>query len=133
MVSAGLITTFLEYPNSPIHHTMENPDLRRALIGLAMGLTAVALTARSFASAPPLYLWNHLWIYFTAPVVGMQLAVDVFRLGKLGREKFCAKLNHDPAYRCIHCGHEPAKHAVGSRDVMSLATEPLSQVRRSQR
>jgi hypothetical protein len=88
--------------------------------------------ARSFASALPGYLWDHLWIYFTAPVVGMQLAVEVFRLGKLGREKFCAKLNHDPAYRCIHCGHEPATHVVQSCDMMSLATETLSQTRRSQ-
>jgi aquaporin Z len=86
--------------------------------------------ARSFASALPEYLWEYLWIYFTAPVVGMQLAVEVLRLGKLGREKFCAKLNHDPAYRCIHCGHEPAKQALQSRDMMRRA-ETLSQVRRS--
>ena len=43
MVSAGLITTLLEYPNSPIHRAIENPDLRRTLIGLAMGLTAIAI------------------------------------------------------------------------------------------
>ena len=81
--------------------------------------------ARSFASALPGYLWDSLWIYFTAPVIGMQLAVDLFRLGKLGREKFCAKLNHDPAYRCIHCGHQPAeqqqtaKHAARFRRTMA--------------
>ena len=262
MVSAGLVTTLLEYPHSPIQQAIGNPDLRRVLIGLAMGLTAIAIIyspwgkqcgahlnpavtltflrlgkikpldavlyiiaqfsggaigvllvwavlgsafakppvdfvntkpgapgllvayltevgmafgimlmvltalacgrlmrfigffaglmvatyisvfapfsgmsinpARSFASALPGYLWDYLWIYFTAPVLGMQLAVEVFRLGKLGREKFCAKLNHDPAYRCIHCGHKPAKHAVQSRSVTSLATETLSQVRRSQ-
>jgi aquaporin Z len=244
MVSAGLITTVLEYPHSPIQQAIGNPDLRRALIGLAMGLTAIAIIyspwgkrcgahlnpavtltflrlgkiqaldavfyiiaqfvggalgvllvwallgsafaeppvdfvntkpgatgllvayltevgmafgimlmvltalasgrlmrfiglfaglmvatyiaalapfsgmsinpARSFASALPGYLWDYLWIYFTAPVLGMQLAIEVFRLRKLGRETFCAKLNHDPAYRCIHCGHEPAKHAVQS-------------------
>jgi aquaporin Z len=88
--------------------------------------------ARSFASALPGYLWDYLWIYFTAPVLGMQLAVEVFRLGKLGRETFCAKLDHDPAYRCIHCGHEPARRAVQSRDKICPATATLSQVRRSQ-
>jgi aquaporin Z len=251
MVSAGLITTLLEYPNSPIRQAIEDADLRRMLIGLAMGLTAIAIIyspwgkqcgahlnpavtltflrlgkmkaadalfyiiaqflggavgvllvwavlgsafadppvdfvntkpgaagllvaylteggmafgimlmvltalasgrlmrfiglfaglmvatyiaalapfsgmsinpARSFASALPGYFWDYLWIYFTAPVLGMQLAVEVFRLGKLGREKFCAKLNHDEAYRCIHCGHVPARRAVQSRSVTSLA------------
>ena len=43
MVSAGLITTGLEYPSSPIHRTIGDPELRRALIGLAMGFTAIAL------------------------------------------------------------------------------------------
>ena len=43
MVSAGVITTLLEYPNSPIHRAIEDADLRRVLIGLAMGLTAIAI------------------------------------------------------------------------------------------
>src|SRR5512132_4261088 len=43
MVSAGLITTLLEYPNSPIRQAIEDADLRRALIGLAMGLTAIGI------------------------------------------------------------------------------------------
>jgi hypothetical protein len=43
MVSAGLITTALEYPGSPIHRTIRASELRRALIGLAMGFTAIAL------------------------------------------------------------------------------------------
>ena len=262
MVSAGLITTILEYSNSPIHQAIEDADLRRILIGLGMGLTAIAIIyspwgkqsgahlnpavtltflrlgkvkaldavfyimaqfvggalgvlltwavlgsafaaqsvdfvntkpgvagpvvayltelamafgimlmvltalasgrltrfigvfaglmvatyiavlaplsgmsinpARSLASALPGYLWDYLWIYFTAPVLGMQLAVEVFRLGKLGREKFCAKLNHDEAYRCIHCGHEPAKRAVQSHHMVTLGTKTLSQVSRSQ-
>jgi len=43
MVSAGAFTVLFEYPNSPVHHAIANPDLRRALIGVAMGLTAIAL------------------------------------------------------------------------------------------
>jgi aquaporin Z len=96
-----------------------------AYISLFAPLSGMSINpARSFASALPGYLWDYLWIYFTAPVIGMQLAIDMFRSGKLGREKFCAKLNHDPAYRCIHCGHAPArqqetaKHAVQSRRTM---------------
>lgn len=43
MVSAGVFTTSFEYPGSPLHQAIGNPDLRRALIGIAMGLTAIAL------------------------------------------------------------------------------------------
>ena len=43
MVSAGAVTVLFEYPDSPVHAAIRNPDLRRALIGLAMGLTAMGL------------------------------------------------------------------------------------------
>ena len=43
MVSATLFTALLEYPGSPVHQLIPNSTARRALIGLAMGLTAVAL------------------------------------------------------------------------------------------
>ncbi len=43
MISAALFTALLEYPGSPVHSWIPNPTARRALIGLAMGLTAIAL------------------------------------------------------------------------------------------
>ncbi|HEY9639987.1 MAG TPA: aquaporin [Coleofasciculaceae cyanobacterium] len=43
MISAGVFTVLFEYPNSPVHQTITNGDLRRLLIGIAMGLTAIAL------------------------------------------------------------------------------------------
>jgi aquaporin Z len=43
MVSAGLVTTLLEAPASPVHAAIGNDDLRRVVIGIAMGLTAIAL------------------------------------------------------------------------------------------
>jgi aquaporin Z len=43
MVSAALFTALLEYPGSPIHQLVPHGHVRRALIGLAMGLTAIAL------------------------------------------------------------------------------------------
>ncbi len=77
--------------------------------------------ARSFASAAPAGEFGHLWLYFTAPVLGMLAAVEVFRAAKLGRGWFCAKLNHDNAYRCIHCGHEPG---AGPSDRASASPSP---------
>lgn len=244
MVSAGLCATLLEYPGSPVHQAIADPTLRRVLMGIAMGLTAIAIIyspwgkrsgahinpavtlsflrlgkvnrtdalfyilaqflggligvllvwllvgaafsgppvffvntlpgegglglafftetamagglmlmvvaalstqrlmpligvfagilvatyiallaplsgmsinpARSFASAAPGGLWDYLWLYFTAPVLGMLGAVELFRLIERGRAHFCAKLNHNLAYRCIHCGYEPSAAACVS-------------------
>ena len=43
MVSACVFTVLLEHPGSPAHGAIESPVLRRGLIGLAMGLTAVGI------------------------------------------------------------------------------------------
>lgn len=43
MISAAVVTATLEYPNSPLHHLFPDPTVRRILIGLAMGLTAIGL------------------------------------------------------------------------------------------
>jgi aquaporin Z len=67
--------------------------------------------ARSFASAAPAGMWQQLWIYLTAPVLGMLAAAQVHR--GLHRRIACAKLLHPGDVRCIHCGYEPplAEHA----------------------
>jgi len=43
MISASLFATILEHPSSIARQAIENPILRRFLMGLAMGLTAVAI------------------------------------------------------------------------------------------
>ena len=43
LVSAGLFGTLLEYPQSSVHRAVPDPLHRRMLMGLAMGLTAVAI------------------------------------------------------------------------------------------
>lgn len=43
MVSAGVFTCLFEYPLSPMHQAIPNADLRRFFVGVAMGLTAIAL------------------------------------------------------------------------------------------
>lgn len=64
--------------------------------------------ARSFASAAPGMQWQHLWIYFTAPVLGM-LAAAQWKQARSGRNAMpCAKLIHGDTVRCIHCGFEPS-------------------------
>lgn len=237
MISAGLFTILLEYHGSPLHQVITDPDVRRALIGLAMGLTAIGIIyspwgqqsgahlnpavtltfmrlrkvaawdalfyilaqfaggtlgvvlvalalgkiftdspvsyaatlpgeqgaiiafiaeyaislglmltvlwvsntekisrytgvfagilvatyitfeapfsgmsmnpARSFASAAPGSIWDDIWVYFSAPVLGMLSAVEVYRLIKPKGLVKCAKLDHSPQRRCIHCGYQP--------------------------
>jgi aquaporin Z len=43
MISACAFVVLLEYPGSPVHQALPNPTLRRVLIGMAMGLTAISI------------------------------------------------------------------------------------------
>jgi aquaporin Z len=63
MISAGLFTALLEYPNSPVRHAIPNDFVRLALNGLAMGLTAIGIIyspwgARSGAHMNPAVTWT---------------------------------------------------------------------------
>lgn len=64
--------------------------------------------ARTFASALPSQVWTHIWVYFTAPVIGMLLAAEVHLRVKGAKSIICAKLHHQNDKRCIHCGYPGA-------------------------
>ena len=57
--------------------------------------------ARTLASALPAGVWRALWIYFTAPPIGMLLAAEVYLRLKGGHRVFCAKLHHHNKNHCI--------------------------------
>lgn len=59
--------------------------------------------ARTFASALPSGIWTSGWIYFTAPVLGMLLAAQLF-LQFNHSALACPKLQHGEKQRCIFCG-----------------------------
>jgi aquaporin Z len=245
MISAGLFTTLFEYPGSPVHQAITDPTIRRILIGIAMGLTAIGIIyspwgqrsgahmnpamtltfwsfgkvrgydalgymaaqfvggalgvliviallgdrfaappvqfatttpgeagptgafaaefaisaalvftvlwvsntnrvarltgliagilvaiyisieapisgmsmnpARSLASALPAALWEHLWIYFVAPPAGMLTGAFAYRAWRTAPRIDCAKLDHAPTQRCIHCGYVPLAAALRNR------------------
>jgi aquaporin Z len=71
--------------------------------------------ARSFASAAPGMHWRHLWIYLTAPLLGMLSGAQVFLMAAGARRVLCAKLLHPLGVPCIHCGYEPRQAARGGR------------------
>jgi aquaporin Z len=57
--------------------------------------------ARSLASAIPAQVWTALWLYLTAPPLGMLLAAQAYVSRRGIANVFCAKLHHDNDHRCI--------------------------------
>ena len=63
--------------------------------------------ARTLGSALSGRIWDGLWIYFTAPPLGMLLAAQVYLWTRGKNKVFCAKLHHDNHQRCIfRCNYE---------------------------
>ena len=79
--------------------------------------------ARTLASAGPAGTFTALWIYFTAPLIGMFLAADVYLALARGRGAICAKVYHHPGARCIfRCGYaERARAEVSAPRARSSA------------
>lgn len=65
--------------------------------------------ARSLASAVAARHWIDLWIYFTAPFIGMLLAAELYLRTHGAATIGCAKLHHQNRERCIFCGKPATK------------------------
>ena len=99
VIAGTLVATYI---------TLESP-----LSGMSMS------PARSFASAAPGRLWNSLWIYFTAPPLGMMLAAQVYVWLRGKHAVFCAKLHHDNDRRCIfRCNYEALLTPIPLKETM---------------
>ena len=62
--------------------------------------------ARTFGSAFFAGNWTAIWIYFTAPPLGMLAAAQLY-LARHGRPAVaCAKLHHQNSKRCIFCEYQ---------------------------
>ena len=59
--------------------------------------------ARSLGSALFARSWEALWIYFTAPPLGMLAAAELYLRRRGSEAVFCAKLHHQNRKRCIFC------------------------------
>jgi aquaporin Z len=72
--------------------------------------------ARSLASALPAGAWPELWIYLTAPPLGMLAAAELYVRHRGRAAVLCAKLHHHPAQRCIfRCRYAELAPARGAR------------------
>jgi aquaporin Z len=73
--------------------------------------------------------WTAVWIYFTAPPLGMLLAAELY-LRRHGRDRvFCAKLHHQNEQRCIFCefqGRQAVLRADSSGHCSTRRSEPRS-------
>jgi aquaporin Z len=99
IIAGALVATYI---------TIEAP-----LSGMSMS------PARTFASAMSGRIWNALWVYFTAPPLGMMLAAQLY-LGLRGKHAvFCAKLHHDNDKRCIfRCNYKVLLTPITLKETM---------------
>jgi aquaporin Z len=62
--------------------------------------------ARTVGSAVSAHVWTGLWIYFTAPLIGMITGAEFFVRLRGKQSVRCAKLHHQNRQRCIfRCGY----------------------------
>lgn len=79
-------------------------------ISLEAPLSGMSMNpARTVSSAVWAHEWTALWVYFTAPLLGMLGAAQLY-LRRRGRPAgACAKLHHQNEKRCIFCEHRTAQ------------------------
>lgn len=87
LVAGACVATFI---------TFESP-----LSGMSMN------PARTLGSAIMPHVWQSLWVYFTAPPLGMLLAAELYVLCKC--RVTCAKYHHQNQFRCIFCEYQAAR------------------------
>ena len=67
--------------------------------------------ARTVGSAIYAQVWTALWIYFTAPLLGMLTAAQLYVATQGLQRVLCAKLHHDNPQRCIfRCSYGARAH-----------------------
>ena len=72
---------------------------------------------RERSAALPSGIWTSGWIYFTAPISGMFLAVEIYRGLKGLSHLACPKYHHGTKQRCIFCAHPGQAKLVAKANV----------------
>jgi len=66
--------------------------------------------ARTTGSAVFAGVWTAIWLYFTAPIIGMLLSAEIY-LRSQGRDRIlCAKIHADNEYDCPFLSNYPGHH-----------------------
>ena len=75
--------------------------------------------ARTTASAVAADVWTAIWLYFSAPLLGMLFSAEVYMRSQ-GRDRIlCAKLHPDPAYPCPFLCHYPGHRPATMKNQIS--------------
>jgi aquaporin Z len=127
LMTFGLMAVVLAVSN--------RPDLNRftglwagALVAgyivLEAPLSGMSLNpARTVGSAVYAQMWTALWLYLTAPLLGMLAAAQVYVATRAGRPVLCAKLHHENRQRCIfQCDYRVPAHSRARRGGMDMTT-----------
>jgi aquaporin Z len=108
VIAAILMSVVLQVSN---HHRLDRYTglfagaLVAAFITFEAPLSGMSMNpARTLGSALPAGIWDGLWIYLTAPPLGMLVAAELY-LWRAGKNSVkCCKLHHHNLKRCIFCG-----------------------------
>jgi aquaporin Z len=105
IISFGLMLAVLQMTN---RHALNRYTglVAGALVAIYIGIEAPISgmsmnPARSFGSALAAHYWDGLWIYFTAPLIGMLAAAEVYLRSHGHGAVLCCKIHHDNDRRCI--------------------------------
>lgn len=104
-ISFLMIATVLTFSNSK-RFTRWTPVIAGTLVAAYISIEApfsgMSMNpARTLGSSVWAASFQALWVYFTAPVLGMILAARVYISRHGGHRVFCAKLHHHNGQRCI--------------------------------
>jgi len=108
VIAFGMMSVVLHFSN---HHRLDRYTglfaglLVATYITLEAPFSGMSMNpARTLGSAFSAELWTGLWIYFTAPPLGMLGAAELYlwRKGRIAVK--CCKLHHNNDKRCIFCG-----------------------------
>jgi aquaporin Z len=108
-ISFGLMSAILRVSNSRLsrYTGLFAGALVATYIALEAPISGMSMNpARTLASALGAHDWTALWVYFTAPPVGMLAAAEVYLRTRGRHAIFCAKLHHDNPKPCLFCEYQ---------------------------
>jgi aquaporin Z len=109
-----LMSVILRVSNNSRWHTFTGlctGILVAAYIAIEAPISGMSMNpARTFASAVPAQHWTALWVYFTAPLLGMLLAAEVYVRTRGPRSVGCAKLHTKTTSAVSFVASPPLKH-----------------------
>src|SRR5262245_18481182 len=84
------------------------PEYLREAAGLGLFMVSAGLFGTVLESALPGDTWTALWVYFTAPPLGMLAAAQTYLWLRGRAAVHCAKMHHQNNKRCIFCASRSA-------------------------